>query len=131
MKTKNQEQFEAAISRSESLAARSLFESHPNDIDIHVDDDFVFRNRAMHGDMAFMQWLLHQDPATNIHAHDDDAYVQALAHHQYHVAMWLQDIDPDYDWASVVFLDDLAKRRMDMAREEPTWKIITDLWIGV
>jgi len=58
-------------------------------LDIHAENDFVFRNACLEGNLKIIQWVLTFGEKPDIHANDDEIFRNACDKRRLDIAKWL------------------------------------------
>jgi len=64
------------------------------DINISVNDEYVFITACQNGRLKFAQWLLQLNPDIDISANSEDAFVDACRNNCLSVAKWFVNLNP-------------------------------------
>ena len=76
-----------------------------DDIDVHVDDEYVFRWSCYNGQLEVVKWLIETFDDINVHIKNDDAFRWSCKNDQLEVVKWLIET---FDDINIHVWDDYA-----------------------
>ena len=73
-----------------------LYNKHKDDIDIHENDEYLFRISCRFGRLEIAKWLWNLKKDINLHAKNDEAFKMACFNGHYEIGSWLCTLCDEY-----------------------------------
>ena len=63
-----------------------------NIIVVSLNNDFIFRNTCIHGQLKVAKWLINQFPCIDPQTENNEAFYKACLNNFFHMAQWLYNL---------------------------------------